>query len=153
MKVKRKGAYEYEGLGWYQDQSALVIRKAAEHELLGRGSAEEFINKHNNKYDFLLATKVPRSSRLILKMEDDTIIPLQNITRYYISDKGGKLIKVMPPLKPGQPERELGIDVDYNVKVCNNILDFDWNLNYDYYINEARKLIDVIKLGGSENEI
>lgn len=144
MKIKRKGVYEYEDLDWHKDQSALVIRKAVEHELLGRGSAEEFINKHDDKYDFLLATKVPRSSRLVLVVDDEDV-PVQNVCRYYPSLKGGKLVKVMPPLEDGGEERRLGIDVDYNVKICNNILDFDWDINYDYYINEARKLIDPIK--------
>jgi hypothetical protein len=33
-KVKRKGAYQYEGLGWHQDQGGLVIPKAAEAAML-----------------------------------------------------------------------------------------------------------------------
>lgn len=144
-KVKRKGAYEYDGLGWHQDQSAMVIAKAVEHELLGRGSAEEFINKHDNKYDFLLATKIPRNSRLVLVMEDGTEIPEQNVCRYYPSEKGGKLIKIMPPLKDGGEERRLGIDVEWNVKVCNDINDFDWDIDYKYYFEKARKLIDAVK--------
>jgi hypothetical protein len=144
-EAKRKGVYEYEDLDWHKDQSALVVRKAVEHELLGKGSAESFINKHDNKYDFLLATKVPRSSRLILVMPDGEEIAEQNVCRYYPSVKGGKLIKVMPPLEHGGDERRLGIDVEYNVKVCNNIVDFDWDVDYNYYINEARKLIDPMK--------
>ena len=144
--VKRKGAYEYENLGWHQDHSSLVVKKAAEHEILGRGTVEEFISKHDNKWDFMLHTKVPRSSRLVMMMDDGKEIPLQNICRYYPSTEGGKLVKIMPPL-PNKPdeERRIGIDKEYNVKTCNNILDFDWKLNYNYYINEARKLVDPLK--------
>ena len=29
----------------------------------------------------------------------------------------------------------------WNVKVCNNIVDFDWDVDYDYYTNEAKKLV------------
>lgn len=145
-KTKRKGAYEYEDLGWHQSQDALVIRKAVEHELLGKGSAEEFINKHDNKYDFLLTTKVPRSSKLVLVVDNEDI-PQQNICRYFPSVHGGKLIKIMPPLKDGDEPRRLAIDKDYNVRTCNNIEDFDWDVDYSYYINEARKLIDPIKNG------
>ena len=142
-KVKRKGAYEYEGLGWHQDQSALVITKAVEHELLGRGSVSEFINKHDNKYDFLLMTKVPRSSRLVIVI-DGIDHPAQNICRYYPCSDGGHLIKIMPPLEKGGEERRMAIDKDYTVKICNDISLFDWDVNYDYYINEARKLVDEI---------
>ena len=83
-----------------------------------------------------------------MKMEDGTIIPQQNITRYYASTQGGELVKVMPPLKPGNPDREMGINVGYKMKVCNHIVDFDWDIDYNYYINEARKLVDAILVGG-----
>src|SRR5690606_38082372 len=82
-KVKRKGAYEYDGLGWHQNQSALVVPKAAEHELTGKGKAEDFIRQHKDKWDFMLRTKVPRNSRLTLEYEDGKVIPQQNICRYY----------------------------------------------------------------------
>lgn len=143
-KLKRKGAYEYDGLGWHQNQSALVIRKAVEHELFGRGSVEEFINTHDNKWDFLLATKVPRSSKLVLVV-DGVDIPQQNVCRYYPSPDGGSLVKIMPPIKDGGEDRRIGIDTDYLVKICNHIDQFDWDVDYKYYINEARKLIDVVK--------
>ena len=65
----------------------------------------------------------------------------QNICRYYHCKKGGKLVKVMPPLEGSTEFRRIGIDTDWNVKVCNNIVDFDWDVDYDYYINESRKLV------------
>lgn len=49
----------------------------------------------------------------------------------------------MPGLKQGDDWRRLGIDTDYTVETCNNIAEFDWKkLNYDYYINEAKKLVE-----------
>lgn len=40
--------------------------------------------------------------------------------------------------------RETNLQSGYNVSICNNIQDFDFSiLNYDWYINEARKLIIV----------
>jgi hypothetical protein len=51
----------------------------------------------------------------------------------------------MPPLEEGGELRRLGIDTDWNVKTCNNIKDFNWkDLNYEYYISEAKKLIDAV---------
>lgn len=146
-KVKRNGAYQYEGLGWHQNQSALVIPMAAEYEILGKGTVEDFILSHKDKFDFMLRTKVPRSSRLVLRMTDDDgyIIedkPLQNICRYYISKNGGKLIKIMPPLPDKVDEREIGIDKSWNVKICNRIKDYDGDIDFDYYIQEAKKLVE-----------
>lgn len=147
MKVKLKGAYVADDLGWHQNHSAKVIQKAAAAQMLEGIPVEEFIRNHKNKYDFLLRTKVPRSSSLVLVTpldEEETEFEetkLQNICRYYITEKGGKLIKIMPPLEGSTDFRRLGIDVLWNVKPCNNIEDFKWDVNYDYYISEAKKLV------------
>ena len=142
-KTKRKGAYQFEGLGWHQNQGGLVIPMAAEAAMIKGADVEEFIRNHKEKYDFMLRTKVPRSSKLIMRMEDGTEIQQQNICRYYPSVNGGKLIKVMPPLegKDSVEDRELGIDTQWNVKTCNNIENFEWDIDYNYYIAEAKKLI------------
>lgn len=143
-KVKRKGAYQYEDLGWHQNQGGLVIPMAAEAAMLKDQDIEEFVRQHKNKWDFMLRTKVPRSSKLIMRFEDGKEVAQQNICRYYPSKQGGKLIKIMPPL-PGKEEggnRELGIDTAWNVKTCNNACNFDFDdVDYDYYVAEAKKLL------------
>ena len=141
-EIKHKGQYVYSGLGWHQNHSALVVPMAVEHEVLGKGTAEDFIMNHKDPYDFLLSTKVPRSSRLVLVSECGLDIDLQNICRYYPSTTKGKLVKIMPPLEEGGEERRLGIMTEWDVKVCNNMKDFTWEINYDYYISEALKLLE-----------
>lgn len=144
-KRKYKGAYVFDGLGWHQDHSAKVIQMAASAEMLDGVPVEDFIRNHKNKYDFLLRTKVPRNSSLVLikELEDGDVheTKLQNICRYYACKEGGKLVKIMPPLEGKTEFRRMGIDTDWNVAVCNNIDDFQWNIDYDYYINEAKKLV------------
>lgn len=139
-KVKRKGCFEYEDLDWNKNFSSLVVQKAVEHEILGRGSVEEFINSHDVISDFMLRVKVPRNSRLVT-VEADVDKVQQNIARYYPSVNGGKLVKIMPPLEEGGEERRLSIEADWNVKVCNDMREFDGDINRLYYINEARKLL------------
>lgn len=139
-KIKRKGAYQYEGLGWHQNQSALVIPMAAEAKMLHGTDIMEFLMQHKNKYDFLLRTKVPRSSKLVLRYEDRDV-EQQNICRYYPCLSGGKLIKIMPPLPDKDELREMSIDSDWNVKICNKIEDFTWDVDYAYYLSEASKLV------------
>lgn len=147
-KVKLKGAYEYNEYtkhGWHKNHSAMVIAKSVEAELVNGIDHEEFIRLHEDKFDFLLRTKVPRSSSLVLVIDGEDI-EQQNICRYYPSKEGGKLVKLMPPLIDGGDIRRLGIDTDWNIKTCNNINDFDWkDLDYNYYIVEAKKLIDAVK--------
>lgn len=151
-KLKRKGAYawktihhvdnpDHAELGWHQNHSALVIPQAAEAFLMNGTDPLEFIKAHSDPYDFMLRTKVNRASRLVLRFEDGFEKPLQNICRYYPSTKGGKLVKMMPPLQGETEDRAIGINTNYNVKTCNDMLDFSWDLDYDYYVNEVNKLI------------
>ena len=147
-KVKLKGAYEFadfDKIGWHKNQSAMVIAKAVKAHLVDGIDYEEFIKLHEDKFDFMLRTKVPRSSSLILVEQDGTERKLQNICRYYPCKTGGKLVKLMPPLEEGGEVRRLGIDTDWFVKPCNDIRDFSWDVDYEYYFSEAKKLIEAVQ--------
>jgi hypothetical protein len=79
-------------------------------------------------------------------MPDGEEIDQQNICRYYPSKQGGNLIKIMPPLEDGGEWRRLGIDVEWSVKTCNDIREFNRSdLNFEYYLSEAKKLIDAVE--------
>ena len=145
-KTKRKGAYQYEDLGWHQNQGGLVIPMAAEAAMLHGRDVREFIQERLDQghiFDFMLRTKVPRSSKLVLEFEDGRVEQQQNICRYYPCKTGGKLIKLMPALEDNEDktDRRLGIDTSWNVKTCNNIADFGYDVDLDYYVNEAEKLV------------
>lgn len=140
-KTKNKGAYEYKELGWHKNHSSLVIPMAAEAAMLRGEDIREFIMNHKEKFDFMLRTKVPRNSRLVLVMDDGTEVQQQNICRYYPSKSGGKLVKIMPPLEAGGDERRLSIDSEWKVRPCNNMDDYDGDIDYDYYVAEAEKLV------------
>lgn len=136
-KLKRKGAYEYE-LEWHKDHSSLVIQKAVEAYFTRGIDIEDFIINHQDPFDFMIKAKVPRTSRLMYGDEE-----IQKTSRYFVSNRGESLTKIMPPLakKPGI-ERPIGISVGWKTTICNRATDFDWsNLNYEYYVKEAEKLI------------
>lgn len=142
-----EGSYRNDELDWHKNQSALVVKQAASHELLGKGCAEDYIRKHDDPFDFMLRTKVPRSSRLVLFNEETgEEKPLQNICRYYPSKVGGKLVKLMPALpgKEAEGDRRLSIDQKWNVTPCNDMDEFSWGIDYDYYVEEAKKLVNAI---------
>lgn len=138
-KLKNKGKYAYD-LQWHQNHSSLVIPKAAEAYLTRGVPIREFITTHDDPADFLLRTKVPRTSHLLHGTER-----VQNITRYYISHGGESLTKVMPPLaKKPDHWRNICINVGWNTTVCN-----DWDgtlpdLNIEYYVKETEKLTSVL---------
>lgn len=143
-KVKRKGAYQYEELGWHQNQSALVVPMAAEAYMIHGVDLRDFIQKQLNDgciFDFMLRTKVPRSSRLVLVGEDGVDKEQQRICRYYPCKKGESLVKIMPPLPDGEGDRRISIESQWKVKVCNDMKDFDGDIDLDYYVEEAEKLV------------
>lgn len=77
---------------------------------------------------------------------------------HYIHRKNGKYVVKFAGQKPDSgmfdlvpveqrqplpPRRESKLEANYLVAECNNIDDFDWsNLDYSYYVTEARKLVD-----------
>lgn len=180
-ETKRKGAYEYE-MAWHQDSSALIIQKAVEAHLVKGVEIDWFIRNHADANDFMLRTNVPRSGRLVIEYTDIQRTmdyePLQNTTRYYISNDGGQLVKIMPPLAkfktreqqkalartPAQirdfkslferrdrlnvreGERIIHIQDGFNATPMNTMGEMK-DVNYNWYINEARKLVDPLWRG------
>ena len=122
-KLKRKGVYAHERINdnpdtqereWHKNHSALVVPKAAEAALLHGQCIRDFIQNHNNIYDFMLRTKVGRVDQLIHADAFGNKTELQRVTRYYISNAtgAGSLTKVSPPTKGatvGQWKRANGL--------------------------------------------
>ncbi|MNC47877.1 hypothetical protein D3C75_969620 [compost metagenome] len=52
----------------------------------------------------------------------------------------------MPALegKELEGDRRMAIDSKWNVTPCNDMGDFSWGINYDYYVDEAKKLVAAI---------
>jgi hypothetical protein len=138
--TKRKGAYEY-NMGWHQNAGGLVIAKVAEKVLVEGAPIRQTVEQWPDIMDFMLRTKVPRSSHLGIE-RDGVTSQLQNTTRYYIAKGGGRLFKWMPPLakKPGE-WRKIGVESGWGVQVCNDINDAGKSpVDFDYYVQEVEKL-------------
>ena len=139
-KVKRKGAYQYEGLEWHKDSSNLVARKAAEAHMLHGVDIKEFIAGHQDIYDFALRVKVGKDSRLVLNTYGVQEVQ-QNTCRYIVTTEGGTLTKVMPPLQGKTEERIMNIEDGWKVSICNDMRPLKHPVNFDYYVKEAEKLV------------
>ena len=147
--VKRKGAYEHKQK-WHQNHSSLVIAKVAEKVLLEDAPIRETVENWPDVMDFMLRTKVPRSSQLMGQDSQGVDHLLQNVTRYYVTDDriaGMTLVKVMPPTPKQRSEgktdlRRIGMQSGWLVTPCNDmsIRQGDYRINYEYYIQEVEKL-------------
>jgi hypothetical protein len=129
--LKRKGAYEY-NLGWHQNHSALIVPKAAEAALVHGKDIRTFIQNHHDIFDFFLRAKVPRSN--VLEWGGKKVA---NIVRYFISNGGYKLEKIMPPAGPeGKFKKKNGINASYYADVLSEVGD-----NWDERIHTKNKSI------------
>lgn len=134
-KVKRKGAYEYDQ-DWHQNHGGLVIAKVTEQVLVHGAPIRETVEQWSDIMDFMLRTKVPRSS--YLQWGEDQA---QNISRYYIAKGGKPLFKWMPPLKGKTEWRKIAVESGWGVQVCNDIADAGkLPIDFEWYIQEVEKL-------------
>jgi len=144
--IKAKGAYAYQRT-WDKDHSALIVPKAVQAYLLEGHPVQDFIEDHDDIFDFLKICKVQRDHRLELRktrgpLKREHSTQLQNVTRYCVTRNGGRLVKIMPPLAGKTNERETAIEKGFYVTPCNIVHeDTPFNINFDYYIQEAQKLI------------
>jgi len=181
-QIKRKGAaFIYEQspseLEWHKNFSMLVVQKAVEAWFTKGIQPSEFIRKHDNIHDFFKRTKINRDSALtaIDRDEDGEVnieIALQHITRYYISGKseynrkhrkfiqsgtGMTLIKSMPSRKNESGLKEINVDSGSLCSECNDLSktsekEIRNGLCYDYYIEEAQKIIDSVGIVSEHRE-
>lgn len=120
-KLKRKGAYEYK-VEWHQNHSALVVPRAVEAHLLYGTNIRTFIENHDDIFDFMLRTKLPK--KFLLHWGGT---PVQNVTRYYVSTDGDILEKIIPAKgAPGSYKRKHGVlEEDYQ-RILNEVGD-EWD--------------------------
>tara|TARA_R110002096_G_scaffold126982_4_gene274390 strand:- start:4179 stop:6128 length:1950 start_codon:yes stop_codon:yes gene_type:complete len=155
-KIKSKGsAFSYKNLDWHKNHSALIIPRAVEAYFLDSISPEEFIPKHaenpENLYDFFLRAKlVKREYKLYGRLGEERH-RLQKITRYFVAKEGMTLEKEMPPLKDKIGTRIAAIEKGFQVIPCNDLSNFNPeeirnNLNYQYYIDKALKIIEACRI-------
>ena len=137
-KVKKKGAYVTEP-ELHKNHSKLVVPKAVENYYLTGQSIEEYIRNHKDIFDFFLRAKIKKDNRL-LAVKDEIVIELQRITRYLVTTDGYMLVKIL------SGDKQTAIDKGFLCTPCNylddSIIAELWkNINYDYYIEKANKLL------------
>jgi hypothetical protein len=144
--VKKKGVFENE-MDYHKNPSFLIIPKAVEAYFVKGLDYRNFINNHDDIFDFLGAVKKKSNFELNLYSFDGLIIkaePQQKVTRFYVAKKGRKFYK---DFKDG---RRVGILKDWYVESCNKITnetieEIKSNLDLRFYYKEVEKLITEIE--------
>ena len=105
---------------------------------------EQTIKNHKDIFDFCIRLKLKKTTDGIFTYVDDGIISehkLPRTTRYYISNKGGTILK-----KHHSTNRSEGVNVGYRTTLFNNYVEKEnYDINYTYYIKECYKIVDIIE--------
>lgn len=162
-RVKQKGWFETIKEP-HKNHSMSVVSKALYDYYIHGIDYRKTIYNTEDIYDFCKAVKSKGGSTFELHdvlSSTKGITKLDKTVRYFVSVKGQKLIKDMPPLKESVYEgtlfdgtftedRSMEIESGYLVTYFNNFsneVDFsDYSINYNYYINEVEKIINPIKI-------
>ena len=106
----------------------------------------ETVKNHTNIYDFCLRLRTNKDSVAQYVYLGPNGLAVQNLsktTRYYISNQGGALQK-----KFVESEKINGVNVGYVTTIFNKYEEKpmeEYDINYQFYISEAKKIINQIE--------
>jgi len=114
------------------------IIKIALYEYFANSVApEDTIRNHKNIYNFCMSQKVGSQFYVLL---GEHKLP-QRINRYYASNKGDYMFKVKKTTL-----EKTSICAQQPVRLFNNFVELsDYDIDYQYYISEVYKIIEVVK--------
>jgi hypothetical protein len=140
-KTKCKGRFVFEDLPLHKNKSNLVVRKAIYHYFINGADPEEYVKGNRNIFDYCSGVKAKGSWEFHdVRIQDGIVMatPLQKTLRYYISDKGSKVIKVHK-----EDGREIQTESGRWLQTVYNIHEDraweEYGINEQYYINAINK--------------
>lgn len=159
-KTKCKGKFEFENIPLHKNKSHSIIPRAIYNYFVNNIPVEKTIKEHKNIFDFCAGVKAGTSpekgkSKFVLyqvvnsKLER---IKLSKIVRYFVSKKGGYLIKEYEDNTTAQVEAPLmngrRLIKEWKVTYFNRAFDIpieEYNIDYSYYIFSAKTIINDIE--------
>ena len=150
-EIKKKGDFltDFE---LHKNKSARIVPIALERYFVDGVPVEETIRAHTNLYDFCIRQKATRS----FHYEGTNRVTGQKtiynkLIRYYVSNTGEKIFKVKNPECQTRAAAISQIEAgEWLCKVCNFLPKNSKtdNVNYDYYIEKANRIISKIQTEG-----
>ena len=146
-KSKCKGRFEYKDLALHKNKSFLIIPKAIHAYFVDGIDPETFLKDNQNIFDYCGGVKIRGDWQFYEHAVVNGIFekkPLQHTIRYFISNRGSKIIKTN--LLDG---REIQVEsgkwmqtvfIDYIEKPYS-----DYNINMNFYLEKIKKEIDSLE--------
>ena len=141
----------------HKNKSARIVPLALEAYYVHGIPISDTIRNHSNVYDFCLRQKSSKDFHYEgwnKKTGDKTIY--NKLIRYYVSRKGEKLLKVKNPECDSNAADVSQVEAgEWVMHVCNHLkkdhpLD---NINYEYYIEKAERIVHKILYEGKKRKI
>jgi hypothetical protein len=146
-KSKCKGRFEYKDLALHKNKSFLIIPKALHAYFVDGIKPEKFIAENLNIFDFCGGVKIKGDWKFYkheIVSGNFILEEVQNTIRYYISNKGCKIIK-----KNNEDLREIQVEAGrwlQKLYINAEEKEFeDYDINYDYYLEKIRKEINSLE--------
>ena len=139
--VKCKGRFEFENLPLHKNKSHLIERKAIYHYFLNGIEPEEYLKQNRDILDYCAGVKIKGNWEFVehsIVNGEAGYAALQKTLRYYISNKGSKIIKTNQ-----SDGREIQLETGrWMQTVFNKIEQKEWeeyDVNDQYYLENIRK--------------
>ena len=143
-KIKHKGDFEIDR-ELHKDPSMKIVRIALENYFFKNIPVSDTIKNHKNIFDFCLRLRLMRSANANYSFIKDGELnheKLNKTTRYYVSNSGGVINQFF------STKGWVSVNKNYTVTLFNKYIDKDfkdYDVNYNFYISEAKKIIDKIE--------
>ncbi len=153
-KAKCKGRFEFDNLALHKNKSKLIIPKAIYAYFVEDVLPEDTIKQNKNILDYCIGGKSKGNWQQVarsIKDNEGHEENLQKINRYFISNKGVKIIKVNKNDKREiQLESGRWMQTIFNDSIAKDWKDYD--INEKYYLDAIEKEIDNI-MGVKTNQL
>lgn len=150
-EIKKKGDFltDFE---LHKNKSARIVPIALERYFVDDTPVEHTIRTHKNLYDFCIRQKATRSFHYegTNRSTGETTV-YNKLIRYYVSNSGDKIFKIKNPECQTRAAAISQIEAgEWVCKVCNYLPKNSKtdNVNYEYYIEKANRIITKINTEG-----
>lgn len=139
--LKLKGCFEIDK-EYHKDLSMKIVPIALKEYFINNIPIETTIRNHKNIFDFCIRLKINQKSRACYNYIQDysaKSIKLNRTTRYYCSNTGGSLVVYY------NGGNQTLLNKGYCFTLFNKFEQLDdYNINYNFYIKEARKILNSV---------
>lgn len=155
-EVKKKGDFltDFE---LHKNKSARVVNIALERYFVNDVPIDTTINNHSNLYDFCLRQKATRDFHYEgIDRETRETHVYNKLIRYYISNTGVKLLKMKNEECQTNAAKISQVEAgEWMATVCNFLPKKTpvKNVNYDYYIEKANRIVNKILTEGKKRNV